>query len=107
MRAARSPAMRNGEMHQMLPMRSRFVFPAIVSAVVVFAGVGSLSAWKAQAWDFFSTSQTLRVATIPVSDHGATFLTALKQQIASEHARVQLSFIATPSVWASAQALKS
>jgi TRAP transporter TAXI family solute receptor len=93
-------------MHQMLPMRSRFVPLAIVSAVVVFAGVGSFSAWKVQASDFFSTSQTLRVATAPMSDDGATFLTVLKQQIAWEHARVQLSFIETPSVWAGAQALK-
>jgi hypothetical protein len=93
-------------MHQMVPMRSRFVWAAIVSAVFVFAAVGSCSAREAQAWNFFSTSKTLRVATIPGSDYGATFLTALKQQIALEHARVQLSFIETPSVWASAQALK-
>jgi TRAP transporter TAXI family solute receptor len=90
----------------MLPMRSRFVPAAIVSAAIVFAVVGSFFAWKAHALNFLSTSQTLRVATIPVSEDGATFLSALKQEIASEHTRVQLSFIESPSVWASAQALK-
>jgi uncharacterized protein len=93
-------------MHHMVPMRNRFVWAAIVSAVFVFAAVGSCSAREAHAWNLLSTSQTLRVATIPGSDYGATFLTALNQQIALEHARVQLSFIETPSVWASAQALK-
>jgi TRAP-type uncharacterized transport system substrate-binding protein len=76
----------------------------VVPAVVVFAGVESLSAWKADASEFFSIRQTLRVATAP-SDDGSKLLSALDQEIASQHARVQLSFVETASVWASAQAL--
>jgi TRAP-type uncharacterized transport system substrate-binding protein len=86
-------------------MRSRLVPAVIISALVVFAGAGSFFAWKSYPW-IFSASQTLRVATIPVNDVGKKFLSALKQETASELARVQLSLIETPSVWASAQALK-
>jgi len=64
-----------------------------------------LFAWKSYP-SMFSSSEGLRVATIPVNDIGRTFLSALKQEIASQHARVQLSLVETPSVWASAQALK-
>jgi TRAP-type uncharacterized transport system substrate-binding protein len=87
-------------------MRSRFAAAVIISAlVVVFAGVGSVFAWKSHPW-ILSTSETLRVATIPVNGVGKKVLSALKREIASEHARIQLSLIETPSVWASAQALK-
>ena len=77
----------------------------IIGALVAFAGAGSFFAWKSCPW-IFSASETLRVATIPVNEIGRTFLSSLKREIASEHARVQLSLTETPSVWASAQALK-
>jgi TRAP-type uncharacterized transport system substrate-binding protein len=93
--------MRNGVMHWM----GKIVSATIVLAAVVFAGVASFSACRADASKFFSISHTLRVATA-VSDDGSKFLTALDQEIVSEHARVQLSFVETPSVWASAQALQ-
>src|SRR6266852_6084618 len=90
-------------------MRSRLVPVGIISALAV-VGAGSFFAWNSFAWNShpwaFSTTQTLRVATIPVNDVGRKLLSALKHEIASEHARVQLSLIETPSVWASAQALK-
>jgi uncharacterized protein len=92
--------MRNGVMHWM----GKLVAAAIVPAVVVFAGVELSSAWKAEASEFFSIRQTLHVASAP-SDGGSRLLTALNAEIASEHARVQLSLVETPSVWASAQAL--
>jgi hypothetical protein len=69
-------------------MRSRFIAAVIISAlVVVFAGVGSLFAWKSHPW-ILSTSETLRVATIPVNDVGRKFLSALKREIASERTRI-------------------
>ena len=77
----------------------------IISALAAFAGGGTLFAWKSYP-SMFSSSEGLRVATIPVNDIGRTFLSSLKQEIASQHARVQLSLVETPSVWASAQALK-
>jgi TRAP-type uncharacterized transport system substrate-binding protein len=86
-------------------MRSRLVPAGIISALVVFAGVVSFFAWNSQPW-IFSTSQTLHVATIPVNDVGKKFFSALKREIASQHARVQVSLTETPSVWASAQALR-
>jgi TRAP transporter TAXI family solute receptor len=92
--------MRSGVMQWM----GKLVAAMIVLAVVVFAGVESLSAWKADASEFFSFRQTVRVATAQSAD-GSKLLAALHQEIASQHARVQLSFVETPSVWASAQAL--
>jgi TRAP transporter TAXI family solute receptor len=86
-------------------MRSRLVPALIISALVVVAGVVSFFAWNSHPW-IFSTSQTLHVATIPVNDVGKKFFSALKREIASQHARVQVSLIETPSVWASAQALR-
>src|SRR5713226_5294684 len=95
-------------------MRSRLVPVGIISALAV-VGAGSFFAWNSFAWNSFawnshpwafSTTQTLRVATIPVNDVGRKFFSALKREVASERARVQLSLIETPSVWASAQALK-
>jgi len=77
----------------------------IISALAAFAGGGTLFAWKSYP-SMFSSSEGLRVATVPVNDIGRTFLSSLKQEIASQHARVQLSLVETPSVWASAQALK-
>ena len=91
-------------------MRSRLVPVGIISALAVVVGAGSFFAWNSFAWNShpwaFSTTQTLRVATIPVNDVGRKFFSALKREVASERARVQLSLIETPSVWASAQALK-
>jgi uncharacterized protein len=54
----------------------------------------------------FFNSQTLRVATVPANDDGDNFLTALKREIASDRAHLQLSPVETSNVWASAQALK-
>jgi TRAP-type uncharacterized transport system substrate-binding protein len=93
--------MRNGVMHWV----GKIVLATIVPAAVVFAGVASFSAWKADASNFFAISHIQRVATA-VSDDGSKFLAALNQEIASEHARVQLSFVETSSVWASARALQ-
>jgi TRAP-type uncharacterized transport system substrate-binding protein len=86
-------------------MRSIFVTAAIISALVVCAGAGSYFVWKSYP-GIFSINQTLRIATIPVGDDGERFFTALKREIASQHARLQLSLVETPNVWASAQAFK-
>jgi TRAP transporter TAXI family solute receptor len=77
----------------------------ILGALVISAGAASFFSWKSYP-AIFAASEALRVATIPVNDIGRTFLSALKREIASQHARVQLSLVETPSVWASAQALK-
>src|SRR5262249_46395792 len=69
------------------------------------AGGAFIFSWKSCP-AISAASEALRVATIPVNDIGRSFLSALKREIASEHARVQLSLVETPSVWASAQALK-
>jgi len=91
-------------------MLSRLIPAGIISALAVIAGAGSFFSWHWLPWNSpswaFSNSQTVRVATIPVNDVGRKFFSALKREIASERARVQLSLIETTSVWASAQALK-
>ena len=86
-------------------MRSRLVPAVVVSAVVAFAVVGSLIGSKVYA-SIFSSSQTLRVATGPANEDAEKFLSALQREITSERARLQLSAIETPSVWASAQLLR-
>ena len=86
-------------------IRTRLVPAVILGALVVSTGAASLFAWKSYP-SIFAASEALRVATIPVNDIGRAFLSALKREIATEHARVQLSLVETPSVWASAQALK-
>src|SRR5260370_9807128 len=60
-------------------MRSRLVPAVIISALVVFAGVGALFAWNSHPW-VFSPSQTLPVATIPGNGVGKKPLSALKQE---------------------------
>jgi TRAP transporter TAXI family solute receptor len=76
-----------------------------IAALVVFAGAASYFAWKSNPW-ILPTTQTLRVATMPLTGDGEVFLTALKKEIASERSRVQLSLVETPSIWASGQAFK-
>jgi uncharacterized protein len=85
-------------------MHGRFV-PAVIVAAVAFAGAGSTLAWRTNAWNF-SANQTLHVATVPLSDGGRKFFSALKQEIASQHANIQLSLVETADAGASAQALK-
>jgi uncharacterized protein len=91
-------------------MRSRLVPAGIISVLAVLAGAGSLFAWQGLPGNYhswvFSNIQTVRVATVPVNDVGRKFFSALKREIVSERARVQLSLMETPSVWVSAQALK-
>jgi uncharacterized protein len=87
-------------------MHSRFVpAAAIVSAVIAFVGAGWMLALRANVWNF-SGNQTLRVATVPLSDSGRKFFAALKHEIASQHANFQMSLLETASAEASAQALK-
>jgi uncharacterized protein len=86
-------------------MGSRFVPAVIFSAIVAFAGAGSMLGWKVNAWNF-SPSQTLRVATVPLNEGGRKFFSALKQEIASQHANIQLSLVDAADAGASAQALK-
>jgi TRAP-type uncharacterized transport system substrate-binding protein len=91
-------------------MRSRLVPAGIISALAVIAGAGWFFVWHTPTWSshswVLSNIQTVRVATVPVSDVGRKFFSALKREIASERARVQLSLMETPSIWASATALK-
>ena len=86
-------------------MRSRLFTAVVVSAVVALAGAGSLFGSKIYASIFF-TNQPLRVATVRANDDGEKFSTALRREIVSERARFQFSVVETPSVWASAQALR-
>src|SRR4051794_4540908 len=84
-------------------MRSRLIPAGIISALAVVAGAATFFgwhpfAWTAQSW-VFSNAQTLRIATVPVNDVGRKFFSALKREIASERARVQLSLVESANVW--------
>jgi TRAP-type uncharacterized transport system substrate-binding protein len=86
-------------------MLSRLIALVVISALVVCAGAGAFFVWKTYPWLFFA-NQTLRIAVTPVTEKGEIFLTALKEEIALERARIRLSLVENPSVWASAQAFK-
>jgi TRAP-type uncharacterized transport system substrate-binding protein len=86
-------------------MASKLVAAVTICALLVFAGFGSYFIWKSYPW-LFPGNQTLTVATTPTTADNEVFLSALKREIASEHARVQLSLIEKPTVWASAKAFK-
>ena len=65
-------------------MRSRFVSAvAMASALVAFAGVGSVLAWRTNGWNL-PTGQKLRVATAPLNDGGKKFFAALKEEMAAQ-----------------------
>jgi TRAP-type uncharacterized transport system substrate-binding protein len=76
----------------------------ILSAIVVFGGLALFCDWREMA-SIFPVSQALRLA-VPQSDDAARFFAALTDEIASEHAHFRLSLIDTPSIGASAQALR-
>jgi TRAP transporter TAXI family solute receptor len=89
-------------------MRSRFV-PAVAmaSALVAFAGVGSVLAWRTNGWSWnLPTGQKLRVATAPLNDGGKKFFAALKEEMAAQRTAIQLSLVETADLGASAQALR-
>jgi TRAP-type uncharacterized transport system substrate-binding protein len=86
-------------------MLGRLIALVIVSALLVCAGVGVFFVWKSYPWLFFA-NQKLRIATTPIDERGEIFLTSFKQEIASERARIQLSLVENPNIWASARAFK-
>jgi TRAP-type uncharacterized transport system substrate-binding protein len=86
-------------------MASKLVAAVTISALLVFVGVGSYFIWKSYPW-LFPGNQTLRVATTPITGDGEVFMTSMKREIASEHVRVQLTLVETPTIWASGKAFK-
>ena len=86
-------------------MASKFTPAAIVFALVVFAGAALFFISKAHPW-MLSRGHTVRVATIPANEDGATFIAALDRETAQEHRHFRLSLIETTSLEASAQELK-
>ena len=89
-------------------MRSRFV-PAVAmaSALVAFAGVGSVLAGRTNGWSWnWPTGQKLRVATAPLNDGGKKFFATLKEEMAAQRTAIQLSLVETADLGASARALR-
>jgi uncharacterized protein len=86
-------------------MHSRFVPAVIACAIVALTGVSLVLAWRASGWSFAGT-QSVHIATMPLNDSGRKFFAALKEEIASQHANMQVSLVETGSVAASVQALK-
>jgi hypothetical protein len=84
---------------------SRLIAAAIISALVVCVGAGVFFVRKFYPWVFFG-SQMVRIATLPVDSKSEVFLTAFKQEIATEHAGIGLSLVETPNLWASGQVFK-
>ena len=81
-------------------MRSRFV-PAVAmaSALIAFAGVGSVLAWRTNGWSWnLPTGQKLRVATAPLNDGGKKFFAALKEEMAAQRTAIQLSLVEAAAV---------
>ena len=86
-------------------MRSGLVPTVVTCAAVAVAAVGSFFAFQAYA-SIYSANRTVRVAAVPANGDGHDVLTALQREIASDRAPIQLSVADTPTVWASARALR-
>jgi TRAP-type uncharacterized transport system substrate-binding protein len=76
--------------------------------LLVTVGIGGLTffVYRSYPW-LFRAQYTIRMAVPPLTASGDKFVAALRREMAVEYPRVQLTFIQTPDLDASADALKS
>jgi TRAP-type uncharacterized transport system substrate-binding protein len=76
--------------------------------LLVTVGIGALTffVYRSYPW-LFRAQYTIRMAVPPLTASGDKFVAALRREMAVEYPRVQLTFIQTPDLDASADALKS
>jgi TRAP transporter TAXI family solute receptor len=78
----------------------------MVLGLIVVCGALAFFSFRQYPW-IFSGRYTIRIATGPLGGDGAKFVAAIKREMATENPRVQLILTETPSLKASAQALKA
>lgn len=76
--------------------------------LLVTVGIGALTffVYRSYPW-LFRAQYTIRMAIPPLTASGDKFIAALRREMAVEYPRVQLTFIQTPDLDASADALKN
>ncbi|CAL8968909.1 hypothetical protein RHODGE_RHODGE_02593 [Rhodoplanes serenus] len=87
-------------------MHGRWLLPVLVfGLVMVLAGTVFL-VWRTYPF-IFSRAYVLRIATGPLAGEGGKFVTAFRRELAAAHPRVRVEVVSTPSIAASALALKN
>ncbi len=84
--------------------RSLWVAPLLLVAAV--AGGATVVAFQNYSW-LFSTKDTVRIATAPLTKSDGKFADSFLREVAKESPRIQVTFIPTPNFDASAEALKN
>ena len=87
-------------------MRRTFLRVALVLLVVAVAGGAIFLAYQNSPW-LFSTRDTVRIATGPLTELGEKFVASFLREMAKESPRIQVALIPTPDFDASAEALKN
>lgn len=84
----------------------RFLIPILVFAVVAVLGATTFMVWRTYPF-LFSKAYVVRIATGPFSSEGGKFVAAFRRELAKAHPRVRVEVVETPSIAASALALKN
>jgi len=87
-------------------MRRTLLWVAPVLVVAVVAGGAMVLAVQNYSW-LFSTKDTVRIATGPLTESDERFVDSFLRDMAKESPRIQVAFIRTPDFDASAEALKN
>lgn len=87
-------------------MRRTVLWVVPLLLVAVIAGGAMVLAYQNYPW-LFSTKETVRIATAPLTESDEKFTASFLREMAKESPRVQVTFIHTPDLDASAEALKN
>jgi TRAP-type uncharacterized transport system substrate-binding protein len=87
-------------------MRRILLWAAAIVLVAVFAGGATLLAYQSYP-SLFPFKDTVRIATGPLTESSEKFFDSFRREMAKESPRVQVIFIPTPDLDASADALRN
>jgi uncharacterized protein len=87
-------------------MRRFFLWVAVVLVIAVGVGGATFLAYQNYPW-LFSTKYAIRIATGPLTESGDKFAAAFFREMAQERPHVQITFIQTADLDASADALRN
>lgn len=87
-------------------MRRTWLWVAPLLLVAAVAGGAMVLAFENYSW-LLLTKDTVRIATAPLTKSDAKFADSFLRELAKESPRIQVAFIPTPDLAASAAALKS
>jgi len=87
-------------------MRRTLLWVAPLLLVAIVAGGAMVVAFQNYSW-LFSSRDTVRIATGPLTESDQKFFASFLREMAKESPRIQVAFIPTPDFDASAEALKN